>query len=301
MKTAYTLENVATFLRNLEGANPASLQKLTEGHISQAFCFENNHGAKYVLRISNKRTDFDTDKYATDTFGSALSVPKVIEIGEFESGTYYCISTFVEGKTTNLLGEEELTAALPSIQRSLADIFRFDISATSGYGNLNISTGNAEQPTCKGATGDEIEEVGIDAFRAHAANIGLDTALVDAFFTQFRDNLQYASEVRRLVHGDPAFDNMLVEKGEVTAVIDWAHVGYGDWMSDFSRLDFWWPGRYGDAKAFAKQYGLEIEYLDERRALYWATNALWTIEFADKAKSEDVSNWLREHINEKLV
>lgn len=301
MKTTHTPESVAAFLRNIEDADPASVAKLTEGHASQAFSFETWHGDKYVLRISDNQDDFEADKYAADTFGAALLVPKVIEIGEFEPGSYYCVSALAAGKTSNILNQEELGAALPSIQRSLADMFRYDISTTSGYGHVDVQTGDAIYTTWKDATGNKIEMAGIDAFRANAVNIGLDKELIDAFFGQFRNNLQYASEVRRLTHGDPAFDNMLVENGEVTAVIDWAQMGYGDWMSDFARLSFWWPGRYGDARAFAEQYGLETEHLDKRFALYWATNALWTIEFADKTKSKGVSDWLKEYVKQKLM
>ncbi len=94
---------------------------------------------------------------------------------------------------------------------------------------------------------------------------------------------------------------MLVENGKVTAVIDWAQIGYGDWMSDFSRLDFWAPGSYGDMRQFAATFGLEADNLAERKALYWSTNALWTIEFAHKANSKNVSKWLHDNILQKLV
>jgi hypothetical protein len=78
-------------------------------------------------------------------------------------------------------------------------------------------------------------------------------------------------------------------------------VGYGDWVSDYARLDFWWPKRYGDIKVFAERYQLDSDNLEHRVALYWATNALWTIEFADKASSDSITEWLKEHISEKLI
>lgn len=301
MKTEYSPERVATFLSNVKNAKPDSITKLAEGHISQAFSFEADDSERFVIRISDKQADFNADKYASDNFGSTLLVPKVIEVGVFEPGSYYCVSELVPGKTSNLLTENEIRVALPSIQHSLAVMYHYDISNTTGYGQLDVGTGNATQQTWKAAVGNEIEAFGIESFRANATNIGLDPELMNAFYIQFRDNLQYASETRRLLHGDPAFDNMLIDNGEVTALIDWAQMAYGDWMSDFSRLDFWWPGRYGDAKTFAEKFGLEAEHIDERMALYWATNALWTIEFADKTKSKSVMDWLKEHIDQKLV
>ena len=72
-------------------------------------------------------------------------------------------------------------------------------------------------------------------------------------------------------------------------------------MCDFARLDFWQEGVYGDAMTFATKYGLEYDNLNARKALYWATNALWAIEFADSAKSENAVEWLHENINSKLI
>lgn len=147
----------------------------------------------------------------------------------------------------------------------------------------------------------DIESKDAEHFKVSARNIGLETNIVDTFYGQFRKNLPYASETRRLLHGDPAFDNMLVNGSSVTALIDWAQMEYGDWVCDFSRLDFWWPGRYGDMRSFAEESRLETDGLEERKALYWAVNALWTIEFADTAKSQETSAWLREHLPAKIV
>ena len=119
--------------------------------------------------------------------------------------------------------------------------------------------------------------------------------------SKFERNLPYASEVRWLFHGDLGFDNLLLLDGEVTGVIDWAQMSYGDWMRDFFRLDFWGPGRYGDATQFAAQYELEAEHIDGRIALYHAHNALLTIDFSFRHKNESTSEWLRIHAAEKLV
>jgi hygromycin-B 4-O-kinase len=301
MKTTYSPEKVTSFLGSIEAALPDSLVQLTEGHISQAFSFEKEQGDKYVLRISARQEDFVADKYAADNFGTSLLVPKVTDIGQFEESAYYCISRFVEGTPSNLVSEQELAAALPNIQNTLAKIYQFDVSTSTGYGHLNTTTGNAKHNSWKEAIGQEIEQAGLQSFRDSAAKIGLDPEIADKFIAQFRKNLPYASEVRRLLHGDPAFDNMLIKNGRVTAIIDWSSMGYGDWMSDFAYLGFWWPGRYGDAKTFARTYGLEDDHIEERLALYWATNALRTIAFADNAKSEAVGNWLKFFVSSKLV
>lgn len=301
MKTTYSQENIRTFLASREDARPTSIVRLTEGHTSQVFGFETNAGKKLVLRVSAHEADFAADEYAANVFGRSLMVPDVVEIGRYDGKSFYCISEMANGQTTNLLTAAELAKALPVIRQSLADIFMFDVSSTQGYGSIDVKTGNARHGSWHAALSDKIESTGDEAFRANAVKLGLRAELVEAFFAQFRHNLTYASETRRLLHGDPAFDNMLVDGDKVTAVIDWAQMGYGDWVSDFARLDFWWPDRYGDIKSFASEYGFDDDHLDERVALYYATNALWTIEFADRAKSAKVRAWLKKHLKNKLV
>ncbi len=301
MKTSYTQESVSAFLEKLEHANPVSITKLAEGHISQAFGFETESGDSLVLRISNDESGFAADQHAANVLGSSMPVPRVFDINSYDTESFYCISARAMGKTTNLLDEHELALALPDIRQTLANIYLYDVSGTNGYGHIDIKSGNASHDSWKSAVSDKIEMAGVEVYKQNAANLGIAPGLIDKFFAQYRDNLAFASETRRLLHGDPAFDNMLVEGDKVTAVIDWAQMGYGDWVSDFAHLDFWWPGRYGDIKTFATQYNLDNDNLDERIALYWAANALWTIEFADTTKSKSVSAWLKEHLKEKLI
>lgn len=301
MKTTHSQDGVEALLKNIEYAKPNSLMSLTEGHTSQAFAFEAEDGKKFVLRIAESQVAFAADKYAADVFGQVLLVPPVIDIGTFDDNSFYCITEMVDGKTSNTISDAELAEALPAIWQSLAGIYTYDISTTHGYGPVDPATGNARFSTWHARLEEGIESGGVQSFRQHATNIGLDTELVDKFYDQFRSHLTFASETRRLLHGDPAFDNMLVDGEKVTAIIDWEQMEYGDWVSDCSRLDFWWPGRYGNIRSFADEYGLDADNLNERVALYWATNALWTIEFADKAKSKETSDWLIEYLPKRLV
>jgi hygromycin-B 4-O-kinase len=299
MKTQFNMQKVTQFLEDVEQAEPQTIHPLIEGHISQAFSFEAAQN-KYVLRLSETDADFKADQFAFDHFGQGLPVPKVSEIGKFSSSAYYCVTNFVDGKGSNTLSSDEVARTLPSIWQALGSTFTTDISFSQGYGDLDIMSGNGSSDSWHEHIL-KLEREGVDSFKRNATSVGLNPELIDKFFEQYRANLPFASETRRLLHGDPAFDNMLIDEDKVVAVIDWAQLGYGDWMSDFARLDFWWPGRYGDKEEFAKSFGLEDDHINERQALYWATNALWTIEFADKAKSESVTQWLHEHIESKLI
>lgn len=299
MKTTFSLHEVSDFLERKLQAQPNTLRALVEGYSSQTYMFENGQDS-YALRIGEADAAFTSDLFAHEHFGHVLPIPKVIEIGKFNGSAFYCISEYIEGKTSNTLPDAEMIRALHSIHDNLAKTFTADISFASGYGSLNPLSGNASNTSWRDHLL-SITEQGAAAYRKHAANIGVPVALVDTFFDQYCKYLPYASEVRRLLHGDPAFDNMLIRDGTVVAVIDWEEAGYGDWMCDFARLDFWWPGRYGNKADFAAKYGLDADNLDERLGLYWAVNALWTIEFADKEASEEIAGWLREHLESKVV
>jgi|GEM_PF-3149751 len=301
IKTSYSPEDVQNFLETTEHANPATIEQLTEGHFSQAFGYENESGESHVLRIAPRDDDFKADQYAFDHFSAQLPIPRVFDIGIFDGNNYYCITERARGVTSDALSSDEIAEALPSIHDAFAKLFRIDVSDTSGYGPLDLATGEAPSKSWGDYILVKIDGEGEETYKAYARNIGLDESIVDRFLVQFHKNLPYVSEVRRLLHGDLGFDNLLLDGGEVTAVIDWAHVGYGDWMSDFAKFDFWWPNRFGDPKEFATKYGLDAKHLDDRIALYWAYTALETIRFADKFKSDDIASWLREHAKEKLL
>lgn len=301
MKTTHTPDEVRNFLETTEHAKPGSIEQLSEGHISQAIAFESVDGDKQVLRISAKDEDFLADQYASQKFGGAVPIPRVIEIGTFGDSSHYCISEFVEGTTTNKLSADEMRASLDIQNDVFAKIFQVDVSSTSGYGHVDIATGNAAHDSWKSALSSEVEEMGLEALRENAKNIGLDPALVDRFMEQFQANLDHASEVRRLLHGDLGFDNLIVDGKNVNAVIDWAQMAYGDWMHDYAKFDFWWPDRYTDPKTFTDEYDLDAQHLPERMALYWATTALGTIRFADRFKSKRIAEWLHEHVAKKLI
>jgi hygromycin-B 4-O-kinase len=301
VKTTYSQEDIHQFLETTEHANPDSVEQLAEGHISQALGFEMVDGEKLVLRIADRLNNFEADKYAGDVWGDRLLVPKVTDMGKFGDSAYYCISNRIDGVPSNSLTLPEIQAALPSIHDVFAKLFKTDISATTGYGEINTATGNAASDSWQARLAGHIGETSVEGYKESARFVGLDPTIIDSFIAQFNRNLPYASEVRRLFHGDLGFDNLLLLNGEVTGVIDWAQMGYGDWMRDYARLDFWGPGRYGDAKQFAAQYELDAEHIDERIALYHAFNALLTIDFSHRHKNQSTSEWLREHAVEKII
>lgn len=301
MKTTHTSETIREFLLANKQARPDSIHPLVEGHVSQAFSFENKYGEKLVLRIAPRADDFLHDKYAFEKFAGRLPIPQIREIGMFDDASYFSVSDFVEGVPSNTLKQEQIDAMQSEILRSYAALFTSDISHTSGYGPLEVVTGNGQFSTWRERIEDELNNLDPDEFRIQAKEINLDVTIVDKLLLQARNNLQFAPETRRLIHGDLGFDNMLIANGKVAALIDWAHIGYGDWMYDYAKIEFWWPGRHDDKHAFSIAHGLDVNNLDQREALYWATTALGTIRWAGKSKNEKIAEWLRANVPDRLV
>lgn len=299
MKSQHKLLDVAAFLEQTQEAALASTKQLVEGNLSQAFSFESSAG-KFVCRLANSNNDFLADKYASDNYGHALPIPPVTAVDQYDAETYFCISRFAEGRAVISLKGEEMALALPAIRSTLGKIYSMDISQSSGYGPADPRTGGAKFKSWQ-AWLQSLLTPDRDNLMLSAKEIGLDETIIDTFFAQLESNIEFGSETRRLFHGDPGFDNMLIKDHQVSAVIDWGQMGYGDWMSDFARLDFWSPGTYGDPVVFAVEHQLEAKHIEERKALYWAINALWAIEFAHKTRNEGVIYWLKSNIKARIV
>lgn len=82
--------------------------------------------------------------------------------------------------------------------------------------------------------------------------------------------LGYIPSKRHLVHGDYGHNNLLIEGGQVTAVIDWGEGAYGDYVYGVAWLDFWDSEiDYGQAgKEHYRSIGTEVASYDERLRLY---------------------------------
>jgi hygromycin-B 4-O-kinase len=300
MKTNYKLTDVERFLEARISIAANSLTQLSEGHSSQVICFTSG-GKQLVIRIRENEQDLIADKYASEHFSTSLPIPKFLEVGSYDDKAFYCISNFVEGVTVLSLGSDEFTRILPEILDTLAATFSVDITNTHGYGYINIITGEGRYPSYKAFLNSELELLGRENLYKHANKINIGAKLVDNLIMQFENNLRYVSEFRRLTHGDPGGDNMIVKNGEIKGIIDWEQMAYGDWMRDFSRFEFYGDDRYGDAASFAKKYKLETEDLERRKAVYWAISALRDIEFAVTQNNEQVARRLQQDIEHKIL
>jgi aminoglycoside phosphotransferase (APT) family kinase protein len=297
IKTEYSPEQVVSLPALAGEIAHGSLSQLTEGHFSQAFSFETNRGEMRVLRIGRKLRSFRADQYAHEHFASpTLPIPEVFEIGEVEPGLYYCTSEFAAGTPSDQLSQPEFNAAREAMEDLFAELFKTDVSSTTGFGRIDQSTDNGTESSQSIYAFDSEQ---IPYLKENCVKYGIDPKLVDKFYEQLLKNQDKVRFERRLTHGDLGSDNVIVN-GEKIAVIDWSGVGYGDWLHDYSRIDFWYPGRQTPARDFAQKYGLETESFDERWLAHFAEHALTTIGYVLKYDDNGTAHWLKENLEDRL-
>lgn len=283
------------------GIKPQDLTVVEAGKMSETFVYEQD-GSKKILRVTDEGDSYLRDQFAGELFaGTDIPVPQILDIGTFKNGNHYAVSEFCEGISSDQLSQDEIDHALPEIWKVLAGTLRAPISNTTGYGYMDTATHNGSHSTWRDYFVEYLDEKSAGNLKPKAKQIGINPELIDQFREQLEKNLQFLPEERFLQHGDFAFDNLLMKDGKVTAVIDWAQIGYGDWYYDFATMEFWWPGRYGDPKEFADKYGFNTDNLEQRKAAYWANRFLGTVNFSADKQHKQTAEWLKEHAEQKLV
>ncbi len=293
MKTNYGRKQIITMLSSLYDFLENTLVALQEGHSAQVYRFRTSSGQDMVIKIREQIEDLQADQYAFHHFKEPnVPIPEVFKINTVGANGY-AILQYINGVQADHLSQQKFTDALPSIQKTLGHIYLHDISETYGYGDLDATTGNAPFSSWHERLEAEIEEIGGERLlKDYARLLHLPSVAVPTLLENIARNVSRVSEVRRLLHGDPGFDNMLIKDGQVVAVLDWEQMAYGDWVRDFSRL----PQNYDDIYEFAKKFGLEAEYIPERVRVYESMNLLRDIEFAVISGDDGVAGRLRERL-----
>jgi len=302
MKTTYSLAEAKEIISNASSdADLSTITQMDEGHSSQVFMFTTAIGKSLVFRIRDSLKDLEADKFAHNRYGNYIPIPDFIASGHIDAHTCFAITKHVDGQTLSTLSETEFNFTLGSFQKNLAAIYNIDISNGSGYGDIDTNTGDSPSVSWKESLENELIDLNPENLRKHSEAIGLEHHTVDKLVAQLYKYLPYVSEKRRLLHGDPGGDNVIVRNNEIVAFLDWEQMAYGDWVRDFSRFGYWGLRDYGDIDDFGKKFGLEIENIHERKAVYWAINSLRNIEFTARISSEKGAKWLRTHIEEKII
>jgi uridine kinase len=235
------LASATAFLVANVGPDVTKVRALGAGEWSRAYAFELLGGC-YVVRFSRYLDDFEKDRRAAAYSGPDLPIPAIVDVGTTENG-YFAISDHKAGVGLDTLDEHEMLALLPRLLRTLDAIAGVDVTDTRGLGywtadGAGTSTSWRSSLLVVGA---DRSGSRIHGWRARLANSNAGTEVFDHGYRRLTELVERCPDERRLVHSDLLNNNVLVDDGQISAVLDWGSSKYGDPLYDAAWLSFWWP------------------------------------------------------------
>ncbi|MEZ4571776.1 MAG: aminoglycoside phosphotransferase family protein [Thermomicrobiales bacterium] len=246
----------------------ADVQPLSGGLFSRAYAFLAG-GREYVIRINAEEhaaESFAKDDYAWRHFASEeLPIPRVVAVGEHEDW-HYAISERAPGRTLMECSPEERRAALPALLDTLEAIGKVNTRASTGYGDWG-GDGNGGYGSWQEFLAAIIENHDAGYFanwHRYFEDSFLERDVFERVYERMLRLAERCPNMRKLVHNDYQFENVLADGERISGVIDWANALYGDplydvaWLGWISTHPGWWfdegmeilRARFGDAPDF---------------------------------------------------
>ena len=214
-------------------ADVSAFRPLVEGEESRAYAFDVGDD-RFVVRVNGSAAGFEKDRLAHERFhGPALPVPEVLLLAPTGAGSWYCVSRRLAGDTLQALPMGEALQYGVAMGQLLDALAALELSGARGAGPFDASgeTAFARWP-------DFVGEVGKWDWTALPASPGTDVSrLVDRVCRM----AVALPDRRRLVHGDFGSNNVLVQDGAITGLIDWSEAMIGDPLYDIANVFYWRP------------------------------------------------------------
>lgn len=244
---------VSHFVRSHFGDRAQNLVTLAAGDWSKAYSFMLD-GNKMVIRFGAYRDDFEKDRAMSAYSTEKLPIPRVVEVGETESG-FYAVSEWAPGKPLDALSGPEIELVLPQLLDALYELQKLDHSDAQRVG---LWRPDGEGPKW----GDELLSVAEPRERLAGWRERLDASpygarVFDEGVAKLRQLAPKLPEYRGIVHNDLLNRNVLVDAGKLTGVIDWGNALYGDPLYDIAWFLYIWPW-------FPEWQGIDLQGIVDR-------------------------------------
>ena len=250
LKTVIEISDVEKFLTKKFGSDINNVEFLKGGEISQAFSFDDSSDS-YIIKIRKvRKRDLKIDPFQKEIIAynyikkkdSTIPIPKITEIGDYKEikkrKYIYCIAEKKPGDFVHLFPKEKFDLVDEYLIETLNKIHSVDISKTKGYGKWKKFT-SAELNSMQEHILDVIERQKVYTNERFSSGI-FEKDLYIQGSEKIKQLIKYCSEKRSLVHADYGYDNVLADAdGNITAVYDWEHSIFGDFVYDIAWIDFW--------------------------------------------------------------
>jgi hygromycin-B 4-O-kinase len=264
------------------------LKELGGGLVAQSLSFTaDGHG--YVLQFMSGGMEASYRKmdFLYRNFNSpALPLPEVIRTGSLD-GAFYGISRKMPGRGLKSLTPDEYRAVLPRVIEAAHAIHTQDVGRWNGYGWIRDDEQgmfDSWRHFIEYANQEEGPGKFFGKWHALFETSFLDRAFFDRVYGRMTALVAACPDRRCLVHGGFGFDNVLVQDGSVTALLDWEGI-YGDFAFDIAYIDFW-PSHADHVEAFRERYsgwGMDLANYHERVLCYKYHMGLDAMKFFAKA------------------
>lgn len=300
-KMNVSTDTINQFLSTKLSADITDATFIGKGEWSTAYGFTHN-GQKLVIRLGNHEDDFLKDQFAGKFASAELPIPKVLEVGRAFEG-YFAISELAIGSVMlDDLSPSNMRQTAPSLLAVMDAIRATDVSDSAGFGPIDVS-GDSKYASWY----DYLMAVDADTpdTKSHGWKAGLAASPVgmqpfNEGLLVLREIAQDLPPVRTLVHNDLLHWNVLVDKNQVTGVIDWANAFYGDFLYDVAQFTFWGPlldstKEINWEATFRDHYrliGLEVPEYDRRLQCYMLNMGLGAMGYYGYTKDWTHLEWV---------
>lgn len=263
------------------------------GSVARTFAFRAGN-QEYIIKFNLDRmlrANFPKEAYLWQRLSSTpIPMPPVLQVGRL-GDLHYAISRKMPGVMLMRLTPGEIDSLLPQIMETLDTLHHVDVSETPGYGVFD-DHGRGMTTTWHDFLRLIVHEERADDYFGRWHHLFDDTFLdrdvFDHIYAHMLRLLAYCPEERHLVHGGLSLTNLLADRGQLTAVLDWLDARYGDFVYDVAYLDFWTPSLHlrERFRTHYEELKIPVPAYDERVLCYQCYVTLGAMRFYAKAGQE---------------
>jgi hygromycin-B 4-O-kinase len=286
---------VARILEDYTGFPPREITLMSTGQISSTFqCLVRDETLLVQFNQANMSSGVTKERFFRDRLQS-VGVPlrEVIQDGTYQ-GLKYTIAKKSRGNGLTSLPPAEFVSVLPAVYDILLAISSVDMTGTQGYGGFNESGFGPDETWQMYLSKIRDEEPGQFFGNWHEMfdTTFLEKDRFEAYYSQMMRHINFIPVPRLLVHGAFGYDNVLIENGKVTAVLDWQDAKFGDPLFDIAYLDFWLSSfnLLESYKTYCAEHGIHYSDYRDRVLASKYYNALSAMLFFAKINNRDAYN-----------
>ncbi len=241
MKTAYSIDQIQTFLNAHYRNEVQSIEPLKGGDWSSAYAFQLD-GEDYVVRFGKYGDDFKKDQVAAEFASEHLPIPNVSAVGDAFDG-YFAISSRAYGEMLDELDKASMERIVPAVFRMFDAMRAVDLSSTTGFGDWvaqNVAPYKSWSDYLLDVKNDNDPYRRIYGWRTYLENSPTGIDPFNKAYERLLKLVPASPNKRHLVHNDLLYRNVLVSNDKIAAVIDWGNSMYGDFLYAALRAEY--PG-----------------------------------------------------------